>query len=65
MATSSFSKNFVIDDPDAVAQLIHSMENPTPVVLDPRRSDEQEQKDTEAFLCAVKKQLALLKSSTI
>lgn len=63
MATSSFSKNFVIDDPDAVEQLIQAMENPTQITLSPRRSEEQEQKDIEDFLCAAKKQLASQKSS--
>lgn len=65
MATSSFSKNFVIDNPKAAAQLLHDLENPTTVVLNTRRSEEQEKKDTESFLCAAKKQLALLKSSMI
>lgn len=60
MATSSFSKKFIINNPKEVEKLIYAMENPTPVKISPEKSSEQEQKDTETLLCAIKKRLASL-----
>lgn len=57
MATSSFDKHFVINDPKAVEQLIYSMENPTPVHL-PKKDREKEEKEA---LCLIDKLLHLAK----
>ena len=58
MATSSFDKHFVINDPKAVEQLIHAMENPTEIKL-PQKDLIKEQQDKQDFLCAIKKTLSL------
>lgn len=59
MATSSFSKNFVIEDEKSVELLIEAMENPVEIVL-PKRDLEQEAKRKAEILCKLDKRLALL-----
>lgn len=60
MATSSFSKKFVIDNPKEVEKLIYAMENPTPVVLSkPKVESAEERKD---FLCQLKKRIHSMNS---
>lgn len=60
MATSSFSKKFVIDNPKEVEKLIEAMENPIKVYIQPELSSEEEAKEKEALICAIKKRLACL-----
>ncbi|STO55090.1 Uncharacterised protein [Canicola haemoglobinophilus] len=44
MATTSFSRNFVIADDKEVDKLIHSLENPTKVVLEKRDLAEEKRR---------------------
>lgn len=57
MATTSFSKNFVINDPKAVKDLLQAIENPTEIVLKNKDVSQEEQRKQD-LLCAIKKQLA-------
>ena len=57
MATSSFSKNFVISDQKAVKDLLHAIDNPTEIQLRKINPSQEEQKKQDV-LCAIKKQLA-------
>lgn len=53
MATSSFSKHFVISDPKEAEKLIYAMENPTPIFLEMRKEETEEER--KSFLCQLKK----------
>lgn len=57
MATSSFSKSFVISNPKAVEQLVHSIENPTTIKLE-KRDLAKETERKKAILCNLDKRLA-------
>lgn len=58
MATSSFSKNFVIEDEKSVELLIEAMENPVEIVL-PKRDLEQEAKRKAEILAKIREKLQL------
>lgn len=60
MATSSFSKNFVIEDEKSVELLIEAMENPVEIVL-PKRDLEQEETEALCLIKAYREQLACKK----
>lgn len=60
MATSSFSRKFIISQPQAIEQLIHSMENPTQIKLE-KRDSEQEKQLKQAILCKLQARLASTK----
>lgn len=55
MATSSFSREFVISDPKAVDKLIEAMENPVIIKLKPRKEESEEER--KAFLCKLKEHI--------
>nr|WP_314741832.1 hypothetical protein [uncultured Haemophilus sp.] len=57
MATSSFSKNFVINDPNAIKDLLQAIEHPTEITLKKKNVPQEEQRKQD-LLCAIKKQLA-------
>ena len=57
MATSSFSKNFVISDQKVVKDLLYAIDNPTEIQLRKTNPSQEEQKNQDV-LCAIKKQLA-------
>ena len=57
MATSSFSKNFVISDQNVVKDLLYAIDNPTEIQLRKTNPSQEEQKKQDV-LCAIKKQLA-------
>ncbi|MBS6009803.1 hypothetical protein [Haemophilus parahaemolyticus] len=57
MATSSFSKNFVISDQKVVKDLLYAIDNPTEIQLRKTNPSQEEQKKQDV-LCAIKKQLA-------
>ena len=57
MATSSFSKNFVISDQKVVKDLLYAIDNPTAIQLRKTNPSQEEQKKQDD-LCAIKKQLA-------
>lgn len=61
MATSSFSRDFVISDPKAIEQLIHDFENPIEIKLKKIDPVEKE-KQKKAALCKLKTRLALMTS---
>lgn len=58
MATSSFSKKFVIEDPKAVEQLIRAMENPVKIKLKPQR--EESEAERKEFLCKLQQHIRSL-----
>lgn len=60
MATSSLSRDFVINDPKAVDKLIKAMENPVKIHLK-KRDPEEEQKNKEKVLCKVLARIDSLK----
>ena len=57
MATSSFSKNFVISDQKVIKDLLYAIDNPTEIQLRKTNPSQEEQKKQDV-LCAIKKQLA-------
>ena len=57
MATSSFSKNFVISNQKVVKDLLYAIDNPTEIQLRKTNPSQEEQKKQDV-LCAIKKQLA-------
>ena len=57
MATSSFSKNFVISDQKVVKDLLYAIDNPTEIQLRKTNPSQEEQKKQD-ILCAIKQQLA-------
>lgn len=58
MATSSFSKNFVISDQKVVKDLLYAIiDNPTEIQLRKTNPSQEEQKKQDV-LCAIKQQLA-------
>lgn len=59
MATSSFSKEFVIDDPKSVELLIDALENPVEIKLVKRDPIKEEERKKE-ILCKLEKRLASL-----
>lgn len=61
MATSSFSRNFVIADDKEVDKLIHSLENPTKVVLEKRDLAEEKIRQ-EKIACKLNEFIRSLKS---
>lgn len=60
MATSSLSRDFVINDPKAVDKLIKAMENPVKINLK-QRDPEEVQKNKEKVLCKILARLDSLK----
>ena len=56
MATSSFSKNFVISDQKVVKDLLYAIDNPTEIQL--RKTNPSQEQKKQDVLCAIKKQLA-------
>ncbi|WP_315569172.1 hypothetical protein [Haemophilus parahaemolyticus] len=57
MATSSFSKNFVISDQKVVKDLLYAIDNPTEIQLRKTNPSQEEQKKQDV-LCTIKQQLA-------
>ena len=53
MATSSFSKNFVISDQKVVKDLLYAIDNPTEIQLRKTNPSQEEQKKQDV-LCAIK-----------
>lgn len=60
MATSSLSRDFVINDPKAVDKLIKAMENPVKINL-PKRDLVEKQKQREKALQAILARIDLMK----
>lgn len=59
MATSSFSKKFIIEDPKAIEQFIYAMENPTPITLKPAKEESEDER--KEFLCKLSEHISSLK----
>lgn len=57
MATSSFSREFVISNPQSVEKLITSLENPTKIKLE-KRDAITEQQNKQKIVCKLQAHLA-------
>ena len=44
MATSSFDQEFILSEPEAIAELDKALDNPTPVVFTKRDIEEEKRK---------------------
>lgn len=60
MATSSFSKKFVIDNPKEAEKLLQAMENPTPIVLS--KTPIEQETERKDFLCQLKQRIRSMNS---
>lgn len=63
MATSSFNKRFIVEDPKEINKLLTALENPVDIYVQ-KRDPAQAEQDKQALLCSIKEQLLLMKSST-
>lgn len=59
MATSSLSRDFIVNDPKSIDKLIEAMDNPVKIEL-PKTNEKQEKESENKALCAIKKYLASL-----